>query len=75
MRRRALRELGPFIISPHHPSRLYFGANKLFRSDDRGNTWRAVSGDLTRQADRNTLPVMGKVWPPEAIALHQSTAT
>ena len=65
----------PFIISPHHPSRLYFGANKLFRSDDRGNTWRAVSGDLTRQTDRNTLPVMGKVWPPEAIAQHQSTAT
>ncbi|MEP7119189.1 MAG: glycosyl hydrolase, partial [Acidobacteriota bacterium] len=65
----------PFIISPHSASRLYFGANKLFRSDDRGNTWRAVSGDLTRQTDRNLLPVMGKVWPPEAIAQHQSTAT
>ncbi len=57
------------------PSRLYFGANKLFRSDDRGNTWRAISPDLTRQTDRNLLPVMGKAWPPEAIAQHQSTAT
>jgi photosystem II stability/assembly factor-like uncharacterized protein len=65
----------PFIISPHNPSRLYFGANKLFRSDDRGNTWRAVSGDLTHQTDRNMLPVMGRVWPPEAVAQHQSTAT
>ena len=65
----------PFIISPHNPSRLYFGANRLFRSDDRGNTWRAVSGDLTHQTDRNMLPVMGKVWPPEAVAQHQSTAT
>ncbi len=65
----------PFVISPHNASRLYFGANKLFRSDDRGNTWRAVSGDLTRQTDRNVLPVMGRVWPPEAIAQHQSTAT
>lgn len=65
----------PFIISPHNASRLYFGANKLFRSDDRGNTWRAISPDLTRQTDRNLLPVMGKVWPPEAIAQHQSTAT
>lgn len=65
----------PFIISPHNPSRLYFGANRLFRSDDRGNTWRAISPDLTRQTDRNLLPVMGKVWPPEAIAQHQSTAT
>ncbi len=65
----------PFVISPHNPSRLYFGANKLFRSDDRGNSWRAVSDDLTRQTDRNVLPVMGKVWSPEAIAQHQSTAT
>lgn len=65
----------PFVISPHNPARLFFGANKLFRSDDRGNTWRAVSGDLTRQTDRNTLPVMGRIWPPEAVAQHQSTAT
>ena len=46
-----------------------------FRSDDRGNTWRAVSPDLTRQTDRNLLPVMGRVWSPEAVAQHQSTAT
>ena len=65
----------PFIISPHNPTRLYFGANRLYRSDDRGNSWRAVSPDLTRQTDRNLLPVMGRVWPPEAVAQHQSTAT
>jgi photosystem II stability/assembly factor-like uncharacterized protein len=65
----------PFVISPHSPSRLFFGASRLFRSDDRGNTWRAVSPDLTRQTDRNMLPVMGRVWPPEAVAQHQSTAT
>jgi photosystem II stability/assembly factor-like uncharacterized protein len=65
----------PFVISPHNPSRLYFGANKLFRSDDRGNTWKAISPDVTRGTDRNMLPVMGRIWPPEAIAQHQSTAT
>ncbi len=65
----------PFIISPHSPTRLYFGANKLFRSDDRGSSWRAVSPDLTRQIDRNLLPVMGRIWPPEAVAKHQSTTT
>ena len=64
----------PLIISPHSHTRLYFGANKLFRSDDRGNTWRAVSGDLTRQLDRNALPVMGKVWGPDAVAKNNSTA-
>jgi photosystem II stability/assembly factor-like uncharacterized protein len=65
----------PFIISSHSPSRLYFGASRLFRSDDRGNSWKPISPDLTRQTDRNTLPVMGRIWPPEAIAQHQSTAT
>jgi photosystem II stability/assembly factor-like uncharacterized protein len=64
----------PFIISPHSPRRLYIAANKLFRSDDRGNAWKAVSGDLTRQVDRNKLPVMGKVWGADAVAKNQSTA-
>jgi len=64
----------PLIISPHSHTRLYFAANKLFRSDDRGDTWRAVSGDLTRQIDRNKLPVMGKVWGADAVAKNASTS-
>jgi photosystem II stability/assembly factor-like uncharacterized protein len=64
----------PIIISPHSHTRLYFAANKLFRSDDRGDTWKAVSGDLTRQIDRNQLPVMGKVWGPDAVAKSASTS-
>jgi len=64
----------PVIISPHSHTRLYFAANRLFRSDDRGDTWKAISGDLTRQTDRNKLPVMGKVWDPDAVAKNQSTS-
>jgi photosystem II stability/assembly factor-like uncharacterized protein len=64
----------PLIISPHAPTRLYFAANKLFRSDDRGHTWKAISPDLTRQIDRDTLPVMGKVWGPDAVGKNQSTS-
>ncbi len=64
----------PLIVSPHAHTRLYFGANQLFRSDDRGDTWRAISPDLTRQIDRNKLPVMGKVWPPDAVSKNQSTS-
>src|SRR5579863_7109941 len=64
----------PLIISAHSHTRLYFAANKLFRSDDRGDTWKAVSGDLTRQIDRNQLPVMGKVWDPDAVAKNGSTS-
>lgn len=64
----------PLIISPHDPKRLYFAANRLYRSDDRGDSWTAVSGDLTRQIDRNKLPVMGKVWGPDAIFKNGSTS-
>lgn len=64
----------PILISPHSHTRLYFAANKLFRSDDRGNTWKAISGDLTRQIDRNKLPVMGKIWGPDAVAKNASTS-
>ncbi len=63
----------PVIISPHSHTRLYFAAQKLFRSDDRGNTWRAVSGDLARGIDRNALEVMGRVWGPDAV--HKSGST
>lgn len=64
----------PLLISPHSPTRLYFAANKLFRSDDRGDSWRAVSGDLTRQIERNQLQVMGKVQRADAVAKNASTS-
>jgi photosystem II stability/assembly factor-like uncharacterized protein len=64
----------PLIISPHSHTRLYFAANILFRSDDRGNSWRKVSGDLTRMLDRNKLQVMGKVWGIDAVAKNASTS-
>lgn len=64
----------PLLISPHSNTRLYFAANKLFRSDDRGGSWVAVSPDLTRRIDRDRLPVMGKIWPPEAVAKNASTS-
>ena len=64
----------PLIVSPHSHTRLYFAANKLFRSDNRGDGWRAVSPDLTRALDRNKLPVFGKIMNADAVAKNQSTA-
>ncbi|MEQ6168176.1 glycosyl hydrolase [Ekhidna sp. MALMAid0563] len=63
----------PLLISNHDNKRLYYASDRLHRSDDRGQTWREVSGDLTRQIDRNKLPVMGKVWPMDAVAKNAST--
>jgi len=64
----------PLLVSPHSHTRLYFAANKLFRSDDRGDSWKAISGDLTRQLDRDQLKVMGRVWGPDAVAKNASTS-
>lgn len=57
----------PLIISPHNPKRLYYAAQRVFKSDDRGDTWVPISGDLSRNEDRNQREVMGKIWPPEAV--------
>jgi photosystem II stability/assembly factor-like uncharacterized protein len=64
----------PLLISPHKATRLYFAANKVFRSEDRGNTWEVISEDLTRQIDRNQLPVMDRLWSMDAVAKNKSTS-
>jgi photosystem II stability/assembly factor-like uncharacterized protein len=64
----------PIIISPHSHTRLYFAAQRLFRSDDRGNSWKPVSPDLTRQIDRNKLKVMDRLWGVDAVAKSASTS-
>jgi photosystem II stability/assembly factor-like uncharacterized protein len=63
----------PLIISPHASRRLYFGAERLYRSDNRGDSWTAVSADLTRQLDATKIPIMGKVWPTDSVAFNQAT--
>ena len=64
----------PMFISPHKSTRLYIAANKVFRSDDRGDSWQVISDDLTTQTDRNRFQVMGKYWPAEAVAKDVSTS-
>ncbi|MFH1937145.1 MAG: glycosyl hydrolase, partial [Bacteroidota bacterium] len=64
----------PLIISPHSHTRLYCAANKVFRSDDRGNSWEVISDDLTARIDRNTWPVMDKFWSSDAVQKDVSTS-
>ena len=64
----------PMFVSPHKGARLYMAANKVFRSDDRGDSWNVISDDLTAQVDRNSFPVMGKYWPADAVAKDVSTS-
>jgi photosystem II stability/assembly factor-like uncharacterized protein len=64
----------PIVLSAHDNSTLYFAAQKLFKSTDKGSSWQIISPDLSRGLDRNNLTVMGKVWSMDAVAKNQSTS-
>ncbi len=52
----------PIIVSPHNPATLYFASQRVWKSTDRGDSWKAISGDLTLNQERLTLPLMDKAW-------------
>ncbi|MGB0525706.1 MAG: WD40/YVTN/BNR-like repeat-containing protein [Flammeovirgaceae bacterium] len=54
----------PILVSPHQPTTIYHGSQRLWKSTDRGDSWVALSGDLTRNEERLALPIMGgtKSW-------------
>ena len=60
----------PILVSPHQPTRLYFGSQRVWRSDDRGNSWRAVSGDLTQGGERYAQRYYGRTWSVDALYDH-----
>ena len=45
----------PLFVSSHKNTRIYCAANKVFCSEDRGNTWKVISDDLTAQIDRTSI--------------------
>ena len=56
----------PINVSAHDPARIYFASQRVWRSDDRGDSWTAVSGDLTKNGNRMHSPLMGRTWSVEA---------
>ena len=64
----------PLTVSQHAKGRLYFAANKVFRSNDYGNSWEVISDDLTRKIDRNALKVYDRVLSIDAVAKNGSTS-
>ena len=64
----------PVIISPHSNTRLFFAAQRLYRSDDRGGSWKALTPDLSRQIDRDRIKLMDRVWSVDAVARNTSSS-
>jgi hypothetical protein len=57
-------------MSSADPRVLYIGSKMVFRSADRGVTWKAISPDLTAQVDRESLEMMGGHVPERALSRH-----
>ena len=56
----------PILVSPHKPERLYFASQRVWRSDDRGDSWTAISGDLTTNQERIRQKLMDRQWSWDA---------
>ncbi len=57
----------PILISPHNNNRIYFGSQRLWRSEDQGNAWTPISKDLTTNTNRYELELMDRVWSVDAL--------
>lgn len=62
----------PILISPHDPQRLYVASQRVWRSDDRGESWIAISPDLTRDHNRYELPTFGRVESVDSLYDHEA---
>ena len=56
----------PILISSHDSKTLFFGTQRVWKSDDYGDTWTAISGDITRDERRVDAPLMGRTWSFDA---------
>lgn len=50
----------PILVSPHSPATIYFASYRVWKSENRGDKWTAISGDLTKTQNRIELPIMGR---------------
>ncbi len=60
----------PIVVSNFDPKTIYYGGNYLFTSTDRGDNWVRLGPDLTTRAERDKLPIMGKVPDRYTLSRH-----
>ena len=44
------------MVSPHNSKRLYFASQRVWKSEDRGDSWETISEDLTNNIERISTP-------------------
>jgi photosystem II stability/assembly factor-like uncharacterized protein len=65
----------PYVLSPHNSRTIYFGANRLFKSVNRGDSWKPVSPDLTTNDKSKLDPGKLSVTPENTGAEAHCTLT
>jgi len=50
----------PILVSPHDPATIYFASQRVWKSNNRGDNWMAISKDLTKNIERLATPFFGK---------------
>ena len=50
----------PIIVSPHNSNRIYFASHRVWKSQNRGDSWQSISKDLTKNIERVSTPFFGK---------------
>lgn len=56
----------PILVSPHNPATIYFASQRIWKSENRGDSWTPISGDLTKNQERLSLPIMDQTWSYES---------
>lgn len=64
----------PLVISPFANTRLYYASQRVYRSDDRGDSWTPISPDLSRNIPRTAMKMQGRLWSVDAVARNTSTS-
>ena len=64
----------PLVISPFANTRLYYASQRVYRSNDRGDSWTPISPDLSRNIPRTAMKMQGRLWSVDAVARNTSTS-
>ena len=51
----------PILVSHHNPKTIYFASQRVWKSNNRGDNWTPISKDLTKDEERFSLPIMGRI--------------
>ncbi len=62
----------PIVVGAHQPGRIYMASQRVWQSEDRGDSWTAISPDLTTDQNRYELATAERVESVDALYDHEA---